>query len=547
MSNLSLPSPSTPFIGRETELAQIRQWLADPEHRLISLVGLGGIGKTRLAIEAAKQNQDLFPDGVFWVRLQPLQLPDLILPAIAESAYIASSPGIDLKHQLVGFLDGKHRLVVLDSFEHLLPGVEVIIDLLQSSPDVRFLITSREKLNTQDETVLHVGPLPYPERECEAGAEQYDAVALLLGLLHRLEPELLITRDVLADASLICRQVQGLPLAIELAIGWADTLSLQEIGQEIARSFDFLETRRRDSSERHHNIRAVLDPSLQTLSDADRAVLERLCLFRSSFTREAAEAVAGATLHSLARLVSKSLVRHRPSGRYEIHELVRQYGETRLNSVPGQREAAQERYCAYYASFLQAQWLEMKSAMRNATFERIDAEFVNSMIAFQSMIENRRVAQIWQSMDALWNYCALRLRLSEGVLLFRRSVEALYPSQDDEALVGSLLLRQSTLLACLNSLGEVDEAKQLAERGLMLLERHRDRVSTEALMMAYLCSVFVDWYADQPQQLKENAQKSLDYSTENYDPFGIRSSMCFLASAEFRLGNYCAGYLRRPA
>ena len=537
MSDLSLPSPPTPFIGRHAELVQVRQWLADPAYRLISLVGLGGVGKTRLAIEAAKQNEACFPDGVFFVQLQPLELPELILPAIAEAARLTSPPGVDLGQQLTRFLAGKRRLVVLDSFEHLLSGVDAVIDLLRSAPEAKFLVTSREKLNIRDETVLHVGPLSYPEQECAAQAEQYDAMALFLGLLHRLEPELLITPDVLVDASLICRQVEGLPLAIELAAGWADTLSLPEIAQEIARSFDFLETRTRDHLIRHRSIRAVLDPSLQTLSDTDRAVLEKLCVFRGGFTRNAAEAVAGATLPSLARLVHKSLVRHRPSGRYDIHELVRQYGEARLSSLPGQREAVLDRFCAYYADLLEAQWHEIMSAMRNMSFERIDDDLANIMFAFQSMIETRAVAPIWQSMDGLWSYFAIRSRFSEGALMFGRSVEPLCTIQDD-ALIGSLLLRQAVFLACLATPGDSEEAMRLADEGMAMLERHQNVVPAEALIMACLCAGIVYWFAGEPQRMKEAAQRGLDYATEANHLLGIEATMCLLGRVEFKLGNY---------
>ena len=409
MGHTNLPSPSTPFVGRSAELATIRQWLADPTCRLLSLIGLGGVGKTRLAIEAARLNADQFPDGIFFVRLQPLELPDLILPAIAEAAHVAAAPGVDLKQQIEGFLGGKRRLVVLDSLEHLLAGVDVIIDLLQSAPEVKFLVTSREKLNIQDEAVLPVGPLPYPEQVCNGNAEQYDSVALFLSLLQRLEPGQPVTSDMMADACLICQQIQGHPLAIELAAGWADALSLPEIAQEIARSPDILVTNKRDSAIRHRSIRAVFDSSLQTLPDAERSVLEQLCVFRSSFTREAAQTVAGATVHSLALLVSKSLVRRLPAGRYEIHELVRQYGEESLNREPGRREQTQAHYCAYYADFLEGQWREIRSAMRNTAFERMDAELVNMTNAFYTMIENRNVGQITQSMDALWAYCAIAL------------------------------------------------------------------------------------------------------------------------------------------
>jgi predicted ATPase/DNA-binding CsgD family transcriptional regulator len=537
MSNVNLPLPATHFIGRDRELAQIRQWLSDPMHRLISLVGLGGVGKTRLAIEAARQSPDYFPDGVVFVRLRPLDLPDLILPAIAEAARLTASPGVELKQQMAGFLDGKHKLLVLDSFEHLLAGVDVVIDLLQFAPEVKLLITSREKLNIQDETVLHVGPLTYPEQEHGIEPEQYSSVSMFLSLLQRVEPELSISPEMLADASLICRQVQGLPLAIELAVAWADTLSLKEIAQEIARSIDFLETRKRDSADRHRNIRAVLEPSLQTLPDTDRAIMEQLCVFRSSFTREAAEAIAGATLQSLALLVNKSLIRRRAAGGYDIHELVRQYGEARLSSVPGQREAAQERFRLYYVAFLDARWQEMKSATRRSAIERMEAELANCLLAFHSMIDNGNEAQIWHSMNALWSYFAISSRFNEGALIFEKSVEALRASRD-EPLIGSLLLRQGFFLACQGGVDDGDKAERLADEGMALLARHQSDISAEMLIVAYICAGIIRWFAGKSQQMKADAQQGLDYAVEAQHHFGISLTMCLLGRAEFKLGNY---------
>lgn len=537
MSNSNIPSISTPFIGRDGELARLRQWFADPTHRLISLVGLGGIGKTRLAIEAARQNADLFLDGIFFVELQRLELPDLILPAIAETAHLIESPGIELKEQIAGFLGGKHRLLVLDSFEHLLSGVDVVIDLLQLAPEVKLLITSREKLNIQDEAVLQIRPLTYPEQEPAVAVEQYAAVDMFVTLLQRLEPSLLISSDILTRVSLICRQVEGLPLAIELAVGWADTLSLEEIAEEINNNIDFLETRRRDSSDRHRNISAVLEPSLQTLPDADRVVMEELCVFRGPFTREAAEAVAGATLHSLARLINKSLVRHQPSGGYYIHELVRQYSEARLNRVPGQRETAQDRFREYYAAFLEAQWHDMKTAKRSIAFERIDAELANCSVAFQSMIELNDADQIWRSMNALWCYFALRSRFDEGRLIFTRAVEALHDSQD-EPLTGSLLLRQAFFLACLGTVDDGSKVERLGEEGLSLLAHHQDTVPTEMLIIAYLCSGIIYWLSGKSQRMKADAQKGLDYAIAAHDAFGTRLTMGLLGRAEFKLRNY---------
>jgi predicted ATPase len=162
MSYPSLRSPSTPFVGRDAELAQVQQWLADPAHRLISLVELGRIGKTRLANDAAKTIPELLPRrGVFRAAAAAGTASP---PTIAETALLGSPPRMDLHQPIAGFLDGKRRLLVLDGLEHLLPGVDADIDLLQSVPEVKFLITSREMLNSGDETLLHVGPLTYPEQ-----------------------------------------------------------------------------------------------------------------------------------------------------------------------------------------------------------------------------------------------------------------------------------------------------------------------------------------------------------------------------------------------
>jgi len=538
VADTRLPASLTPFVGRDAELVEIQTLLADPSCRLLSLIGLGGIGKTRLAIEAARRQRENFPGGVFFVPLQPLEFPELLLPSIAEAAGMASAPGGELVQQLAAFLGRKRRLLILDSFERFLPVVDVLAGLLNAAPRIKLLVTSRDRLNIQDEVALQVGPLTYPS-ECSPNddAKQYSAVSMFTGLLHRLEPSLELTPDVLKDASHICRQVQGLPLAIELAVGWADTLTLAEIAEEIARSLDFLETRMRDRPDRHHNIRALLDPSLQALSDSDRAVLEKLCLFRSGFTREAAAAVAGATLPTLAVLVSKSLVRHLPSGRYEIHELVRQYGEARLNRLPGQREQAQERYEAYYADFLETRWNEMKVAVRRAPFELIDAEFANISIALQAIAEQRHAARLAQCMDALWVYYTVRSRLREGAMLFGRAVDALRDTRD-ETLLGSLLLRQAFFLASLASLGEMGDAGRVVKEGLAILKRRSTEVTAERLIAAYLCAYLIAWFNGNALLMLDTAQEVLDLAYQANHPFGIRTTLYLLAQAEIKLGHY---------
>ena len=179
----------------------------------------------------------------------------------------------------------------------------------------------------------------------------------------------------------------------------------------------------------------------------------------------------------------------------------------------------------------------MKSALRGVPFERIDAELPNSLVAFQSMIETRNMAQIWQSMNALWGYFTVRSRFKEGALIFGRGVETLYASQD-EPLIGSLILRQSFFLACLGTPDDSDQAERLAEEGLSLLVRQQSAASAEMLIVGYFCSGIVYWFSGKTQQIKDAAQKGLDYAVEAQHPLGIRLTLYLLGRAEFKQGNY---------
>ncbi|MHB8752466.1 MAG: ATP-binding protein, partial [Aggregatilineales bacterium] len=272
----NLPRQSTPFIGRTIELAEITERLEDPTCRLLTLVSPGGIGKTRLALQVAAQQVGNFGDGVYFVGLASVESPNLLPAAIAgplaASFYGPEDPAV----QIVNYLRDKQTLLLLDNFEHLLEGVDLLADLLAQASEVKLLITSRERVNLQGETIFHVGGMAYPDQAIVEDITEYSAVKLFLDNVHRLRPELLLTNQALADAARICRQVQGMPLAIVLAAAWVDTLSLAEISQELAKSLDFLKVELRNVPERHRGIRAAFDPSGKMLPDEEREVFMRL-------------------------------------------------------------------------------------------------------------------------------------------------------------------------------------------------------------------------------------------------------------------------------
>jgi len=248
----------TPFLGRLQEMNEIGALLYDPSCRLLTLVGPGGIGKTRLALEVASHKRASFPDGLFFVPLASLNRADDMLQAIAEATPFrfpqdTRSP----REQFLAYLRERHVqrvLLVLDNIEHLLDGVNIITDILAVTTGLKILATSREALNLQEEWVRQISGLTYPDREDGKQLEDYSAVQLFLDRARRIRGDFDLAED--------CRGVvEGMPLAIELAVGWLKTLRPSEIAEEIQHNLDMLATRSRNLQERHRTLRSVFSHS----------------------------------------------------------------------------------------------------------------------------------------------------------------------------------------------------------------------------------------------------------------------------------------------
>jgi predicted ATPase len=325
----NLPAPRTSFVGRASELDEIDRLLEDPECRLLTLVGPGGAGKTRLALEAAARRIDRYAHGVHFVPLVSVVSPEFLAPAVAESIQFAvdgAHSGFSAQEQLLDYLGERSTLLVLDNFEHLVDGADLLGEIIERAPKVELLTTSRERLNVQSEWVLDVHGLGLAEN----GNGDSGAIRLFVERATRAEPGFSLDDDERAEARRICKLVEGLPLAIELAASWVSVLSCAEIAEEMERNIDFLATSMRDVPERHRSLRAAFDQSWRLLSGEQQDVLARLSVFRGDFGREAAAAVADADLRLLSDLVAKSLVRRSDFGRYELHELLRQYSTEKL-------------------------------------------------------------------------------------------------------------------------------------------------------------------------------------------------------------------------
>jgi len=351
----NLPAPRTSFVGRADELASIDRMLDESDCRLLTLVGPGGVGKTRLALEAAARRIDRYQHGVHFVPLVGVPAPDLLAPAVAESLQFqvdSAHSALPARDQLVDYLRERTTLLVLDNFEHLLDARDLLTEVIEQAPQVEVLTTSRERLQVQSEWVLDLEGLEVGNGN--GHARESGAVRLFVDRARQVDSGYTLSDEESPHVERVCRLVHGMPLGIELAAAWASTLPCSEIADEIERNLGFLETTMQDIPQRHRSLRATFDQSWRLLLDDERRVFSQLAVFRGSFARDAAAAVAGAGLSELHGLVSKSLVRRAELGRFELHELLRQYAAERLAAEQAELAEARERHARFYLGMIAA-------------------------------------------------------------------------------------------------------------------------------------------------------------------------------------------------
>ena len=358
-----IPIPTNPLVGREHERQEILRLLLDPACRLLTLTGPGGIGKTRLAkevgLELVRYAELPFPDGVYWVPLASVHSANYLALAIAQVLGVVVSGNVDVRAQMLHMLRERKALLLLDNLEHLLEGVDLLAELLQEAPGVKVLATSQVRLNLSGEWVFDIQGLPFPAVEEGQALDQYGAIRLFLNYARQMDATYEPNCEEYQTIAQICRLLEGMPLAIQLAAGWARVLAPTEILAELERSTqagefpEFLADSTRDVPERHRSLQAAFDYSWRLLDEHERQVLCRLSVFEGGFQREAAERVAGLSLSELAGLMDKSLILRVDQGRYSLHDLVHKYGFVRLKENPEEMLATLDRHCRYYGDLLQ--------------------------------------------------------------------------------------------------------------------------------------------------------------------------------------------------
>ncbi len=499
----NLPHNTTAFIGRRRELTELSRFLEDETTQLLTIVGPGGIGKTRLAVAAAAEQlaRGRFYEGVYFVALAPLTDPSLVVPSVAEAiGYPLQKDQRSLAQQLADYLGQRAVLLVLDNFENLLTAGEneatVFIDtLLQSAPSTKMLVTSREGLNLQGEQRF---PLAGLETAGEETNVDYEAATLFLQSARRRSPEYKLVAAEADSLAAICRLVEGMPLALELAASWLETLSVEDIASEIQGNLDFLSADVRNVPDRHRSMQAVFDASWRALSVAEQETYARLAIFRGGFTQAAAKEVAGASLTTLRRLVGKSLLRYHPAERrYDIHELLRQYAAEQLGEGT---EAAYERHTHYFAEFLHQREAELKSGRQREALAEIGLDSENARIAFRWAAENHHIALLERSLTPLALYLQWNGRFQEGEAISHRAAMALETLLFNErgellsiewtparvAAARTLMMVLTWQAAFLIPLTRYTEAREALQRATLLNERLKSTPGNDASEEAFL-------------------------------------------------------------
>lgn len=469
----AIETPALPFLGREEELARIAAALADPACRILTLVGPGGMGKTRLAVQAARANQAPFPDGVHHVSLVGVGSVDRLLTAVGVALGL-SGQGAPLE-RLVAALRDRRALLLLDNADQILDGALTLHALIQGTQQLKLLVTSRERLKLQEEWVVDLGGLEVPEAADSPGAAERSAVQLFVQRARQVRSDFALAPGDLADVVAICRLVEGMPLAIELAAAWVRVLTPAEIARELEQSMALLTTELKDVPERHRSVEGVFAQAWERLTPPEREALARLSVFEDGFTRLAAAEVAGASTLTLAGLADKALVRRDRSGRYAIHELLRQFAARRLAADPAAEGAAMQGFGEHYMRLLEARNADLQGAHQRQALAELEVEYDNLWKAWVWSVEAGRLDDLARAIDGMYRVHELRGWYTDGIQaleLLADRLGALYCWVGQFATAGRILEEALPVLRARGA--ALDAAFALTGMGIVATERDDD-------------------------------------------------------------------------
>ena len=489
-SKHNLPQSLTEFVGRSQEIHDLQELLAS--RQLITILAPGGMGKTRLSLELARTQVGNFADGVYFVPLAPLTFPDDIVTTIAENiafVFHGENPPVQ---QLVNYLKEREILLVLDNLEHLLDGAELVNEIIQSSTNVKIIVTSRERLNLRGENVYTPGGLKFPEWETPEDAMAYDAVKLFMQSAGRVRADFELNSDDLDFLARICRLTAGMPLGIELAAGWVDVLSLEQIANEIQKGIDILETDMRDVPERHRSLRATFERSWERLTESEQAIFAKLSVFRGGFTLDSAGEVAGATIRDLKRLSQKALIQSEQKERYAIHELLRQYAEEHLQ-LSGEMDSIKKRHADYYSGLFEplgnSIWGSFNT-FQNTLVLDLNPDFENARSAWQFNTGIKNIKGLQDALNGIWMFMDLVSRSQEAVNMLEEVLaEFINETGNEGQLFRAQVNARRAWFYC--DLGQRKKAMTIVKDAILALEKFD---SADGILMGYTAAERILWF-----------------------------------------------------
>ncbi len=497
----NLPTPLTSFVGRSAELADLLTYFSTSSSRLLTILGPGGVGKTRLAIQAGRQllaaPTDLVRHGIYFASLVAIHSTDALITAVAAclnfSFYGREEPG----RQLLRYLKHKHLLLIMDNFEHLVAQAELLLEILQQAPYVRFLVTSRTSLDFQAESLLELQGLSYPAGRTTQLAyppprvhppENDEAVQLFIQRARQMRLAFTPTPADMAAIRRICQLLDGNPLALELAATLTRTISCPDIVARITDSLDSLSTSMRDVPDRHVSLRAVFTHSWRRLTPEEQRAFTQLAIFPGSFDQPAAAEIASATPAILTRLVDHSLLVEKPGPRYEWHEILHQYALEILQADAATWQATQANHGRYFARFLQEREVLLKGKEQKGTLAEVSREIDNVRSAWNWASGKDQTEMLRQSLKGLTTFYDAYGLFYEGNDVFtqalaqQRQREAAPEQEEMMALLLNCVCRFRLRLA------QYEEAVIHLQECLDLC-RHRGLLSEMALCLNYLGQV----------------------------------------------------------
>lgn len=537
-----IPMLHTPFIGRQLEIDTLANALTDTSCRLITITGIGGVGKTRLILEAAMAYKDLFSDGVYFIPLAAVSSSMLINSVIARAMNFTFQGSTSPEIQLQNYLQSKHILLLLDSFEHLLQGgTQLVTTLLSRTSHLKLLIASQECLHIPEERLLRIQGLVYPtitEKPSLEEISSYSAVQLFLATAQRIRPSFTPHANDLPSLVHICRLLDGLPLAIELVAPLIQGISLSEMAQELIHNLTSLPTIWRNTPIRHHTLQAVFDHAWQRLTPNEQKTLQRLSVFQNEFSLFAAKQITETTPFVLFSLVDKSLVSFTKHGRYSLPQSLRQYLISRLSKHSADYHTTHHNHCIYYTTFLEKRLPGLKIAQQKESLQEIVNELENILAAWQWAIAQSLWPYIDRCLDTLFHFYRIRGLFTEGLDIFSQTLYAIQSKKESaystHLLIGRLLTRQAYFYMYLSQFAKAEE---VAKQSLAIYKQVGKSAQTEVGVILN-CLGGIAYHNQQKLLARQLFEQSLTIFTQFQDTFYTANVISNLGTVATNLKEY---------